>query len=216
MIDFITYEQIPVLSPVGETNTYLIIDESKHNIHVIIIDPAGEAEKISERIDSLDAVPMAILLTHAHFDHIAAADILKTMYDIPIYCGAADRDLLEFSLSLLNSPGHKITVTVDNWLRDDEYLQFGNIKLKVINTPGHSKGSLCYYISSAELLISGDTIFLESIGRTDFPYKEMQGSYPELLSSLKKIFSEIPDNVKVLPGHGSVTTIKHERLFQGY
>lgn len=213
MIDII-FNQCPLLSPVGETNAYLIIDPAQKLS--VIVDPAGEPEKLQKMLDASEAVPVAILLTHAHYDHIAAMEIFQKKYRIPIYCGAADRDLLTFSETMLGRLGHSLTASADHWLNGGETLTFGGFSLQVISTPGHSKGSLCFYEPSRDTLISGDTLFYESIGRTDFPYAELQGSLPVLMDSLHKLFKMLPDSVKVLPGHGPTTTIGHERKYNAY
>lgn len=210
----ILFKQYPLSSPVGETNAYIIVDPKQKL--AVIVDPAGEPEKLQQALEDSEATPIAILLTHAHYDHISAMELMQKKYHIPIYCGAADKDLLAFSETMLGQLGKSLSVSADHWLNGEETLTFGGISLQVISTPGHSKGSLCYYESSTGTLISGDTLFYESIGRTDFPYKEMQGSLSELMDSLQRLFKMLPDSVKVLPGHGPATTIGHERRCNPY
>ena len=203
-----------VRSLAGETNCYLIADPEEKQ--ALIIDPAGEAEFLQKQIEAFQVTPLAILLTHAHYDHIAAMEKLKNTYRVPIYCDMADRELMSYSIRLLNHYHQPISPCVDHWMDGSETLRFGKIFAELIPTPGHSMGSVCYYFPAAETLISGDSLFCGSVGRTDFREPEMRGSHEQLMESLKHLMARLPDAVKVLPGHGSATTIGRERKYNPF
>ena len=206
-------EVLPIMSPVGETNTYIVFDPKEKQ--AVIIDPAGEEKRIAEKIRELGARPTAILLTHGHYDHVGAVEVLKKLYGIPVYCGEGDRDLLLYSEEILRDFGINCPVSADCYLRGGENLSFGTLSLEVISTPGHSGGSICYLIPG-EALISGDTLFFESIGRTDFNHPKMYGDQTQLLESLNKLMDRLRDNIAVYPGHGCATTIGHERMYNPF
>ena len=206
-------ETLPIMSPVGETNTYIIVEPEQKQ--AVIVDPAGDEKGIAEKVRELGAKPTAILLTHAHYDHIGAAAALKKLYGIPVYCGIGDKELLLYSEEILADYGLNISVTVDNWLNGGEKLSFGKLTLEAIATPGHSQGSICYLIPG-EALISGDTLFYESVGRTDFNHPKMHGDHVQLLESLDKLMSKLGDDITVYPGHGCATTIGHERRYNPF
>lgn len=158
-----------------------------------IIDPGDEGDFLSEKILQLKISPQLILLTHVHFDHCLAAEELRLNFKIPIFLHRAD-----FSLIKNIRPTEKILLPQEvKFLQDGAEIKFGQEKLKVIRTPGHTPGSVCYYGPLDHLLFSGDLIFKEGFGRTDFSYSSPE----DFKKSLKKI-SSLPSGILVYPGHG--------------
>jgi hydroxyacylglutathione hydrolase len=168
---------------------YLVSDE---NNSAVLIDPGFDAEKIISAIQENKIKVKYILLTHSHFDHIRAIPELKKSLNIPILCHPNENPSISF-----------------NSIYQDEIIEVGNLKIKVIETPGHSRGSVCFLIG--DNLFSGDTLFYHSFGRTDLP----EGNENEMLNSLKKLF-ELPKETQVYPGHdygAKTTTIGEEKEF---
>jgi glyoxylase-like metal-dependent hydrolase (beta-lactamase superfamily II) len=190
-----------------EVNCYLYWDETSKD--GIIIDPGDEEELIINRVEELGINLKAILLTHGHGDHIVAVEAVKKKYSIPLYIGNGEEELLKNpSANVSALIGHPIVAPAPDYLVDDEQLlTFGSINLKVLSTPGHSPAGVCYLDENEGLLFTGDTLFWNSIGRSDFP-----GSSHEIL--MKSIYSKIltlPDSIKCFPGHGPKTTVGAER-----
>jgi len=187
-----------------ETNCYIIAPSA--NSEAAIIDPGGDAQLISQRLQQLKLKPRFIINTHGHIDHTGADNKLASLYDIPIYISSDDTGVLNDptdNLALLL--GEKYEEVKDlKQLKDGQVLDLGGLKLEVLSTPGHTKGSVSILVD--DKLFSGDLLFRGSVGRTDFP----SSSYKELLESLKKI-SDLSDEVTVYPGHGPSTTIGEEK-----
>lgn len=197
--------QTCVLGRLG-TNCYIIYNENTNK--AIIIDPADQAQEIIKQLGEATLTPVAILLTHGHFDHIMAATAVAKEYSIPIYASEAEKELLgNAKLNCAEMMGKSYILTPDIYIKDNEVLTLAGITFKVIQTPGHTAGGLCYYFEKEAVLISGDTLFFESIGRTDFP----TGNSTNLLESIQNKLMILPDEVKVYTGHGENTTIGHER-----
>ncbi|MFV0344429.1 MAG: MBL fold metallo-hydrolase [Anaerocolumna sp.] len=195
-----------VLGPV-RTNCYLLINEDTKE--TIIIDPADNALAIKNKIKSEELTPVAILLTHGHFDHIMAAKEVADEYDILIHAFHEEWELLgDVKLNAGYLVRSDVTLTPHKALKDQEIVNMAGMKLQVIHTPGHTRGSVCFYHEESQNLISGDTLFLESVGRTDLP----TGSSDTLNHSLYDILFKLPDATKVYPGHGEDTTIGHEKM----
>lgn len=199
-----------ILAGAMRTNCYLVSDQITKE--ALIIDPADEADKIKINLMREEKKPIAILLTHGHFDHIKAAEELKREYHIKIYCLEEEKEVLEnsdYNLSSLFGAG--FTVSADSFLKDKEQIQIGPFSITVIHTPGHTMGSACYYITdenkTESILMSGDTLFHESVGRTDFP----TGSASLLMRSITERLFCLDDSTPVYPGHDSETTIGHEK-----
>ncbi|MBE7051728.1 MAG: MBL fold metallo-hydrolase [Ruminococcaceae bacterium] len=186
------------------TNCYILYDEASKE--AMIVDPGGSEKKIEEKIISLDIKPKYIVLTHAHCDHIEALDYIKSQTNATVCVGSGDYDALNDSFKNLcaffgsSSPCTKADII----LKENDTLALGNAKLKVIETPGHTPGCISLYTDG--ILISGDTLFLESVGRCDFP----GGSSAKLKESIKEKLYVLPKNTLVYPGHGDATTIEHE------
>ena len=190
------------------TNCYLLYDEEERR--ALIIDPAARQDLIMEKIRELSLKPLAVLLTHGHFDHIMAADELKKRYQIPIYAGKGEKEILADSTrNYTGTLGKKpISMVADIWLSDRELLCLGGMNLLVLATPGHTEGSCCYYAPDEQILFSGDTIFAGNYGRTDLH----TGDRDKIAQSIQKLLTELPETVTILPGHGPETTVAEERL----
>jgi len=190
-----------------QTNCYLLTDESTKE--AVIIDPGGEEDYIIDEIEKSGCNLKAILLTHGHFDHIEAVPAIKNKYNVAVYAHEAETVILGNSRanisSLFGDGGLKISA--DKTFKDGDIFTFGNTDLKVIHTPGHTPGGVSYYCQKDNVLFSGDTLFYLSMGRTDFPY----GDYKALINSIKNKLFLLPENTKVLTGHGESTTIAKEK-----
>lgn len=171
------------------------------------MDPGDEAERIQEKIEKNGWKPVAILLTHGHFDHMGAADSLRSWYSIPVYCYEKEMDLIENpTWNLSKMFGQGFSCIIDKVFQDKEILHFLRKEITVIHTPGHTQGSCCFYFAEEGFLISGDTLFAGSVGRTDFP----TGNSSELKQSVRKLF-ELPEDTIVYPGHYEETTLSYEK-----
>ncbi|MCR5747411.1 MAG: MBL fold metallo-hydrolase [Lachnospiraceae bacterium] len=202
-----------VLGPV-ETNVYFVINDE--NNECVIVDPADKAEVIQGRLRQNGLTAKAILLTHGHFDHIAGISglINGSEEKMPIYAAETEKRLLsdgELNQSLMVY-GRSITVDVDHYLKDGEEFEAAGISFKCIHTPGHTEGSCCYYIESMKTLISGDTLFEGSVGRTDLP----TGSMKVMMKTIREKILPIADDTEVYPGHGGVTTIGDEKRWNPF
>lgn len=193
------------------TNCLLIMNQESKEL--IIVDPADSADTIAEAITELNAKPVAILLTHGHFDHILATDDLRDMYEIPVYAYEEEQDILENTgLNLSGSWSAGYTTKADQLTRNAQKLTLAGIEIAVLHTPGHTKGSCCYYLAEAKTLISGDTLFAGSVGRMDFP----TSSGAQMKQSIQRLMAEVPEDVIVYPGHGETTTIGYEKRYNPF
>lgn len=194
-----------VLGPV-QTNCFFLINEDTKE--VLIIDPADRAQRIIDWIKSENLKPVAILLTHGHFDHIMAVDGLKAEFGLKVYASKDEVDVLaKPHINVSTMMGGGVSMKADELFSDGDVLELAGIRLKVIATPGHTIGSVCFYIEEEKMLISGDTLFEASVGRTDFP----TGSSRQLVESIKTRLFVLPDDRSVFPGHGGMTSIGYEK-----
>lgn len=194
-----------------ETNCYLLTNSRTRA--VVVIDPADEARRIVERIEKRSLKPEAILLTHGHFDHIGAVSALCRRFPVPVLASAPEEEILldtEKNLSAFYSGS--LTIQADRLLADQEELQLAGFQIRVLHTPGHTAGSVCYYLPQEGILFSGDTLFRGSVGRTDFP----TGSMGRLHESLHATLFSLPAGTMVYPGHGEETDIGYERRYNPY
>ena len=156
----------------------------------------------------MEIKPVAILLTHGHFDHVMAAKELSNEFAIDIYVAKPEASVLsDSSLNGSNLIRQKFTLEADVLVDKNEIIRLADMDIKVIYTPGHTQGGVCYYIEDQEVLFSGDTLFFESVGRTDFP----TGDNRSLMHSISSQILTLPESIKVYPGHGEETTIGHEK-----
>lgn len=196
---------------VCQTNFYFVYEEGKKE--VIAFDPADKGAYLYEKLKENGFAVKGICLTHGHFDHIWGVEELKEQSGAKVYAYEGEKDVCEsVSLNVSKSVGRPYTVTPDVLLRDGETVEIAGITAKLIATPGHTHGSCCYYFEKDGILISGDTLFQESVGRTDLP----TGSMSELIRSVREKLMVLPDEVKVYPGHGEQTTIGYEREYNPF
>lgn len=193
---------------VGEmgTNCYLVWDET--TTRGFLVDPGEQAEKIIRVCSRYQVTPEAVLLTHGHFDHIMAAKKIRRQYQIPVYAGIHEEELLADSeMNLSGMWAVPYTMKADKLVSDNEVLTIAGMELTVIETPGHTPGGVCYYNKKENVLFAGDTLFYESYGRTDFP----GGSMFALIRSLRGKLFVLPEETDVYPGHGQATSIGYEK-----
>jgi glyoxylase-like metal-dependent hydrolase (beta-lactamase superfamily II) len=163
--------------------------------------------------------PEALILTHGHGDHIAGVSPLRKNFDkIKVCIHKADSHMLTDSVSNFSSfLGEKIESSpADIILGNEGPIEFAGLKFKIIHTPGHTPGGICLYNSDEKILFSGDTLFAGSVGRTDFSGYDMQKSLKQLIEGIKNKLLALPDDTKVLPGHGPTSTIGQEKLYNPY
>lgn len=199
-----------VVGPV-QTNCYFAVNEETGE--VLIVDPGASAGKLAEIIAEKKLKPAAILLTHGHFDHAGAAEELAKQFDISIYALEKEQETLENpDLNLSGWEGKTRAYRADCYLRDEEEIDLAGVHIRVLHTPGHTVGGCCYFFPYQKLLFAGDTLFAQSVGRTDFP----RGSMTDLVRSVREKLMTLPDDVTVYPGHNEITTIGTERMYNPY
>lgn len=197
------YKRLPV--GIYQTNCYIVHDENTKE--AAVIDPGGDFSEIKSYIENNGLSVKYIILTHAHGDHIGALKELKEYSNAVICLHREDNDMLKSKSKNFSSMmgGAGIEMTADKFVKDGEVLELGDTKLKIIHTPGHSLGGISIYCDS--VLFSGDTLFQDSVGRTDL----YGGSMTELIKSIREKLFILPDDTRVYPGHGPSTTILHEK-----
>jgi glyoxylase-like metal-dependent hydrolase (beta-lactamase superfamily II) len=199
-----------ILGSMG-TNCYLLINEESKEL--VIVDPATCPDYLVSHIKSNGYTPKAILLTHAHFDHVMGIDGFVMEFDIPVYLHEEEKQILEDpQLNLSGVFGTSYSYHKVECLQDKQILELAGFKFKVIHTPGHTAGGCCYYEEAEGVLISGDTLFYQSVGRSDFP----TGSMSTLVRSIKEKLFCLPDDVMVYPGHNDLTCIADEKLYNPF
>lgn len=193
-----------------QENTYLLTNEQKE---ALIIDPGmygnAEALQMINFIEKNNYQLIKIINTHAHIDHILGVDDLKTKFNIPFALHADEETVLELGTLSAATYGlnFKIAPLVDEYLEEGQIIEFGDSQIQCLLTPGHSPGSLSFYLPKEKILIAGDTLFNGSIGRTDLP----GGHHDTLIQSIQNQLYTLPDDTMVYPGHGPVTQIGHEK-----
>lgn len=187
------------------TNCYIIQDEITKE--TMVVDPGSEVDKIIEMLDILNAKLKYIYLTHCHGDHIGGVSELQSKKGGKILIHRFDaKGLTNPNISLTNYLGIDASFESDSRLNDGDKLHLGDLEFKVIHTPGHTKGGTCLYCKKEGFLISGDTLFRGTWGRTDLP----TGSLEDIMHSITKKILKLPGNTIVYPGHGKTTLIKEE------
>lgn len=192
-----------------EENCYFLIGEEDRN--TIIFDPGAEADEIKNVIDVNNLHPVAIVLTHAHYDHIGAVNEIREEYRIPLYQSSIEKEWL--TDPLLNGSGgypgiEPITVDkpADFYLDERGPCQIGEFTFDIQHIPGHSPGSLVFIFKEKGFAIVGDVIFQGSVGRTDFPY----GSHEQLMEGINQYIVPLPGETTLFSGHGNPTTVQAE------
>lgn len=191
-----------------QENCFILFDENKD---AFIVDPGASSEVIIEAIEKNSLNIKYILLTHGHFDHVGAVATLAKKFKAPIYLSKKDRKFLESPREVrASSFGMEIEAAdVDVFVKDGDEIPFSDSIIKVIETPGHTLGSVCYLLNN--YLFAGDTLFNGSIGRTDFP----ESDHALMIESLKKL-KELDDDIYVLSGHGPESQISYEKMANPY
>lgn len=185
-------------------NCYIVYNDNKKGF---IIDPGGDSDDIIKFVEGENIKLEFILLTHGHADHIGAVNIIKEKYNLPIYASIKEKDLLNNSIMNLSKsiPPYKgIELIADRWLYDEELIDFYGDKIYIMETPGHTIGSVCILVGDA--MFSGDTLFRLSIGRSDLP----TSSFDEIINSIKKLYN-LKKDYRVLPGHGAESSLEFEK-----
>ena len=200
-----------VLGPVG-TNCYIVSNDD--TMECFIVDVAACPPEFVSHIKNAGLTVKAVLLTHGHFDHIMGLDRFLEEFPVPVYACAAEKEVLE-SAQLNSSAGmlgQPYTFTGARFVKDGDLLDAAGMKIQVIQTPGHTIGGCCYYISDENVLFSGDTLFRASVGRTDLP----TGSMSALVRSVTDRLLVLPDETRVYPGHMEETTIGYEKQYNPF
>ncbi len=193
-----------------QTNCYLVGDEASRR--AVVIDPGGESKRIAQRLRENNLELSSILNTHAHFDHVMEAWLLRQMVGGEIVMHPRDEALLSDRMvgmgAVLKNAGDMAVLKVDRHVLEGDRIQVGSLLFEVIETPGHTPGHVSFYLAAEKMLFVGDTLFAGSIGRTDFP----GGSYDQLIRSVREKVFPLPGETVVYPGHGPETTVEREKL----
>jgi hydroxyacylglutathione hydrolase len=206
-----------VVGPI-RCNCYILSDTTSNKAY--LIDPGAESRELMDYLERRNFELQAVLITHSHIDHIGGIEMLHAEYPVPIYYHGADKPLFDNITSQAQIFGILPPVlqarqpkTGSGTLQDNQIFPFEGGELKVIHTPGHTPGSVCFHATGLdEVVFTGDTLFCGSIGRTDL----WGGSYEQIIQSIKERLLTLDDRVKVLPGHGDDTTIGTERRHNSF
>lgn len=184
-------------------NCYILVDEDTKEC--AIIDAGGDADEIETAIEDMNGSPKYLLLTHGHFDHVGGVEEICKKYNIPFYISKTDEEYMEKDNSVFGT-----LPKASGYLKEGDTIKLGNYEIKVIETPGHTKGGLSFFVDGK--VFTGDTLFQGSVGRTDF----IGGDMSEIISSIKNKLLPLGDDVRVYPGHGASTTIGIEKVRNPY
>ena len=200
-----------VVGPIG-TNCYIVNREGSRE--AVVVDPGASGDRIADGMKKEGLIPVAVLLTHGHFDHYEGVPELTAALGGKVY-------ILDKEMELIKDPslngsqgmmGRGTAIEPECTLKDGEVLSAAGMDFKVMHTPGHTSGGCCYYLEDEKILFAGDTIFMESIGRTDLP----TGNMSQILESVRDRILKLPDDVRILPGHGPITDVAYERQNNPY
>ncbi len=205
-----------VLGPV-QTNCYLFFNNDLKE--AIVFDPGDRGDRVFASVKEEGAVLKAVLLTHGHFDHITGVPALMRMvkdegWDTELCASEDEKDILSDAIlncsgSLMGYEDGGISLKADRWLKDNENLSYAGFNIQCIKTPGHTEGSMSFFLPDNRMLICGDTVFEGSVGRTDLP----TGSDKDLMRSIRERIAVLPEFTYILPGHGEETTIRDEKVY---
>lgn len=204
-----------------QTNCYFLYREGE--TEAIVADPADKGENIYAALRRNGFRVAGILLTHGHFDHIWGLDGLRNAVNaagepeglppVQAYACEAERALLkDTGMNVSAQAGRPCSTYADVYVKDGEEITLAGITCRVIATPGHTAGGCCYYFEENGILVAGDTLFAESVGRTDFP----TGSMGTLVRSIREKLFTLPEDTRVYPGHGESTTVGHEKKYNPF
>ncbi|HEC25717.1 MAG TPA: MBL fold metallo-hydrolase [bacterium] len=196
-----------------EVNTYLVFDDKNNSKEGFLIDPGGQEKRIDKMIKDDNIDLKFILNTHCHIDHVALDNYFKEKYGIKIIASKEEEPILKNLKEQAEYLGFDYTgdVVIDEYLKENTSISLGEINILPIFTPGHSPGSMSFLVDE-KYLFSGDTLFKNTIGRTDF----LGGSSDKIINSIKSKLLILDDDVSVLPGHGEATVIENERKYNAY
>lgn len=200
------------VGPVGCTCCIVVCEATGE---AAIVDPGGDADEILAAVQDLGAKVKWLLHTHGHFDHILATDEVAAVTRAPACLHPHDGALYENLPLQGRTFGFRAgrPPAISRWLSDGEIIAIGQLSARVIHTPGHTPGSVGFFFAQpAPLLLAGDTLFANAVGRTDFP----GGSWEDLERSIREKLYLLPGDTRVIPGHGSETSIEHERAHNPY
>ncbi|MBQ1916111.1 MAG: MBL fold metallo-hydrolase [Lachnospiraceae bacterium] len=202
-----------IVGPI-QTNCYVLVSDKNEGI---VIDPGASGKRIAEVLDKEGVKPVAVLLTHGHFDHVSGAEELCAQYDaLPVY-------ILDKEMKTLKDPETNLTAVmsyeakdfsplITDTFSDGDEKEIAGFKFRVIWTPGHTTGGCSYFFPEEKMLFPGDTLFCESAGRTDFK----GGSTSDEIHSIRERLLTLPEDTTVYPGHDSTTTIAFEKINNPY
>ena len=194
------------------TNCYLVINEETKD--TVMVDPGAYPTKLKNAVKEQGLKLKAVLLTHAHFDHIMGLSDVMEDIKIPVYVEEADLPMMMDGESYLSSGymrgGYQFADAVP--VRDGQQLQIAGFQFRVIHTPGHTPAGCCYYFPYEDVIFTGDSLFCGSLGRTDFK----GGSMSDLVRTVKVKIMTLPEHTEVYPGHNDTTTIENERMYNPY
>lgn len=188
-----------------ENNNYLLIDEASKE--AVLFDCSEDSKDIDTALKESGATLKYILLTHGHFDHVLGVNDFKRKYNCKVLIHESDKLLLDTINEFIKrfEMADVAVPKIDGFVKDGEIIKLGENEIKVIHTPGHTQGGVCYLVE--DKLFSGDTLFYESVGRTDLP----GGNFNQLKSNIQEKLFTLDENIKVYSGHGPSSTIGHEK-----
>lgn len=189
-----------------EDNNYLLFDDKTKE--AVLIDCTEYNEAIDKTLQEHGVTLKYILLTHGHFDHVLGVNAFKSKHNCKVLIHENDKTILDSINNHVKNFGmHAVeNQKVDGYVKENDVIKFGENEIKVIHTPGHTQGGVCYLIDDS--IFTGDTLFFESIGRTDL----QGGNFSQLKSAIQEKLFTLDENIKVYPGHGSLSTIGHEKV----
>ncbi len=199
---------------VGLVGTNCFVAVNSETKEALVIDPGDQAAVMIGHIQKKQLHPAAVLLTHGHFDHCMAAQEVAEHFGISVYVHEDEKETMENpAYNCCGMIGRNLVFHADKYFHGEkDQLSLAGFEIDVLHTPGHTIGGVCFYVQSEGILFSGDTLFCESVGRTDFP----KGSMSQLVRSIQEKLLPLPDDTKVLPGHGKWTTIGKERRYNPF
>lgn len=204
--------EILAVTPFRQNCTLIWDDETRE---AVLTDVGGDVPFLLQQIEQRQLKPVAIWLTHGHLDHAGGVVEMLENHNIPVFGPHRDDDFLLQSLPQTTAQyGFPVSPAFEpaRWLEEGETLNVGKYAFQVLHIPGHTPGHVVFYCAEAGLLVAGDVLFYETIGRTDFP----RGNHADLIENIRAKLFTLPDTVKVIAGHGRMTTIGHEKQYNPF